>query len=62
MTNLAGEPRYAELQAELIRQMEDELRAEGDPRILGNGEIFDGYPYANRAEQGFYEKYPRRSG
>ena len=27
--------------------MEKELREQGDPRVLGNGDIFDDYPHGN---------------
>lgn len=42
--NLAGDPAYTEIMARLWGQMEAELRAQGDPRILGQGDIFDFYP------------------
>ncbi len=37
--------------------MTDALTAEADPRILGNGDIFDAYTYADKKHQGFYEQY-----
>ena len=36
-----------------------ELRAQEDPRVLGNGRIFDEYPYAQEELRGYYEKYMR---
>jgi hypothetical protein len=35
--------------------MYEGLKAQGDPRILGNGDIFDQYPVTQNA--GFYERF-----
>ncbi|MEC9091323.1 MAG: sulfatase [Planctomycetota bacterium] len=43
--NLASDSVYAEKKAELADKLIAELRATGDPRIIGKGEVFDGYPY-----------------
>lgn len=45
VNNLAMSPEHANRKAELLAQMTKELTAQGDPRILGKGEIFDYYPY-----------------
>lgn len=45
MNNLAELAEYAELKTKLRKQMEAELAAQGDPRTLGNGDIFDKYQY-----------------
>ncbi len=57
MTNLSGEPPYQSVQANLREQLVHELRAQQDPRVLGHGEVFDNYPYANDGQRGFYERY-----
>jgi len=57
MINLAGDPEYADLVNSLREQMEDELRDQNDPRILGNGDIFDQYPYAHDNVRDFYNRY-----
>jgi N-sulfoglucosamine sulfohydrolase len=44
VNNLAPLAVYAEIKQNLWSQMENELTAQGDPRILGKGEIFDYYP------------------
>jgi N-sulfoglucosamine sulfohydrolase len=44
VNNLAGNPAYAAIKKRLWEQLESELIAQGDPRILGQGEIFDYYP------------------
>ena len=43
--------------AELESRMESKLREQGDPRMLGNGQIFDQYPPTTG--QGFYERFMR---
>ena len=32
------------------------LRRQGDPRVTGNGDIFDHYPYSDPEYENFYEK------
>ena len=43
--NLAHEPRYAQTKRELREKMEEFLRGEGDPRMLGNAAFFDTIDY-----------------
>ncbi|HYW78609.1 MAG TPA: sulfatase [Thermoguttaceae bacterium] len=57
LTNLADEPGHQELKKSLEKQLVGELTAQEDPRILGHSEVFDNYPYANRNEANFYERY-----
>lgn len=61
VTNLADPKHYAERYAsvmkELSQQMKTELTEQGDPRMHGNGEIFDGYPYSGASTDNFYERY-----
>ncbi|AKJ64615.1 sulfatase [Kiritimatiella glycovorans] len=47
MTDLAARPEYAGLKEQLRTELEDELRETGDPRVFGNGDIFDRYPTYN---------------
>ena len=37
----------------------ERLKAQGDPRMFGQGEVFDRYVHANPAHVGFYERYLR---
>ena len=37
--------------------MTSELKAQGDPRILGNGKVFDTYEYAQPATRNFYNRF-----
>ena len=57
MNNLATNAEYTGLKNTLLAQMKKELTAQGDPRMAGNGHIFDEYIYAHEATRGFYERY-----
>jgi N-sulfoglucosamine sulfohydrolase len=47
--NVADDPAYAQIRQRLAAQLEAELRASGDPRIVGGGEKFDEHPYLGGA-------------
>mgnify|MGYP001335167968 CR=1 FL=1 len=59
VNNLAPLAEYADIVADLNRRMTDELVSQGDPRILGKGDIFDYYPHGNAEKlKSFYgDKY-----
>jgi arylsulfatase A-like enzyme len=57
MNNLATGEKYVDEIAGLREQMESELKAQGDPRMFGNGGIFDAYEYTSPSTAGFYERY-----
>lgn len=57
MRNLAGQPVYQSLQERMRARLFAALEAQGDPRMQGEGEVFDEYPYANPAERNFYERF-----
>jgi N-sulfoglucosamine sulfohydrolase len=59
LNNLAGKPAVRARQARLRRQMESELRAEGDPRMFGRGGVFDRYVYSDEKTRNFYERFMR---
>ncbi len=44
LQNLAAIPAHAALKQSLRAQLEEELRRQEDPRVLGYGDIFDSYP------------------
>ena len=49
-----------EARRELLRsRMHRELAEQGDPRMMGNGEVFDNYVHANAGFVGFYERFMR---
>jgi arylsulfatase A-like enzyme len=56
MTNLIDEPIFAGLKMILEQEMIEKLTEQGDPRIIGEGEIFDNYPYYG-AVQNYYNRY-----
>lgn len=43
--NLAADPKFAEIKRRLRERMEEMLRAEGDPRMLGQADFFDTIEY-----------------
>jgi N-sulfoglucosamine sulfohydrolase len=59
ITNLANDPKYRARMGKLRQQMERELKAQGDPRMIGKGYLFDRYRYANTEQRNFYERFMR---
>jgi arylsulfatase A-like enzyme len=57
MNNLAENPEYENQRTSLREQLFEDLRAQGDPRIVADGAVFDEYPYANAADTSFYSRY-----
>lgn len=43
--NLAYKPEFETIKKQLEEEMTEKLTAQGDPRILGKGDIFDDYPH-----------------
>lgn len=48
INNLAGNPEYAVTLKRLRGKMEAELTRQNDPRMLGQGDLFDRYPYMGK--------------
>jgi len=57
LKNLAINPEYLERKEALWRQLSRELKQQGDPRMSGNGEVFEAEPYADSSIQHFYERF-----
>lgn len=57
VTDLSGNTDFEKLKKELSEQMVRELKAQKDPRMFGNGHIFDEYEYANKGTRNYYERY-----
>jgi arylsulfatase A-like enzyme len=55
MTNLAATVSFSKLQKQLF----DELKQQDDPRMFGNGHIYDEYPYGNASKRNFYDRIMR---
>ena len=51
--NLAEDPAHQIIKEELRTEMEAKLKAEGDPRALGNGAVFDTYEYVGQKGHGY---------
>jgi N-sulfoglucosamine sulfohydrolase len=45
IVNVAGDPEYEKQVASLKTRLFDALRAQGDPRMVGRGWVFDCFPY-----------------
>ncbi|MEM7385853.1 MAG: sulfatase [Verrucomicrobiota bacterium] len=59
MKNLAIQAEYGDRRKAMRDQMRKELKEQGDPRIEGQGFLFEKYPYADEARKGFYEKWKK---
>lgn len=57
MTNLALSTEHDDEKAALKELLISELTQQQDPRILGNGDIFDDYLYADKRQTNFYEQF-----
>lgn len=56
MKNLAEDSNLAERKAKMIDELTQKLTEQGDPRILGNGDIFDNYEYQGVVKN-YYNRY-----
>jgi arylsulfatase A-like enzyme len=59
LQNLANETEHQQRQVELREQLWAELRAQQDPRMSGQGHVFDEYIYADKSTRNFYERFLR---
>ena len=59
INNLAGDTGFKSLKQKLKEQLVKELTEQADPRILGYGDIFDKYPYAQKSGADFYNRFMR---
>ena len=57
LNNLAQTAQSTSVESELREQLLTDLRAQADPRINGEGAIFDQYLHANKGSVGFYERF-----
>lgn len=48
---------YRELRQQLRNRLFTELEEQGDPRMFGNGAVFDSYEYAGERHRNFYERF-----
>ena len=57
--DLADTKAQAALKASLKKQLFAELKKQGDPRMFGQGDVFEKYGFASDMWDQFYEKYQR---
>ncbi len=57
MNNLAEDLQYNSLRKELKEQLFAELKEQGDPRMFGNGHIFDDYKLGWDQYNNYYERF-----
>jgi len=57
LANLADRAEYQQRKRSLETQLITELTSQHDPRLLGHGEVFDRYPYADPRNRNFYDRY-----
>ena len=57
--NIAEYNKFSTLKDSLKKILIDDLTKNKDPRILGNGDVFDNYPYAEKRTRDFYNRYMR---
>ena len=57
MHNLAENKDYQQIKNELAGLMIAELKNQKDPRMFGNGVIFDKYEYSDGRTRNFYNRY-----
>lgn len=56
MNNLATDINYKSAIETLRKELISTLTQQGDPRIIGDGDVFDNYPYYLESDWNFYEK------
>jgi len=57
ITNIVNDPEHRARKEAMRDQLFAELAEQGDPRIFGNGDMFDKYPCANPNVASFYERH-----
>ncbi|WP_254412632.1 sulfatase family protein [Dyadobacter diqingensis] len=59
VVNLADKKDVQQMKISLRTQMEQELKAQQDPRMSGKGYLFDQYPYAESKVRDYYNRFMR---
>ena len=57
MNNLANNPEFSELKQSMKSRMESMLKEQQDPRMFGNGDIFNSYGYSEERGWNYYERF-----
>lgn len=58
MNNLAGDVTYAGVKEAMKNEMNEKLNTQADPRIIGNGDVFDNYEYSGKVAD-FYNRFKK---
>jgi len=56
LNNLSGKKEWAAVKKKLVREMTKKLKQDGDPRMFGQGDVFDKYPYSE-GNRNFYNRF-----
>lgn len=56
LNDLAGRPEYRAMMDRLHEELFEALRAQGDPRMTGDGSVFERYPYDKEGKERIYER------
>jgi arylsulfatase A-like enzyme len=68
LNNLTNDERLSDLKRQMKTRMEATLKEQEDPRILGNGNVFDNYGFSQEHGWNFYERFmkgefnPKKTG
>jgi len=57
LNNLISNAKYKANVSRLSNKLITELKKQGDPRMFGQGAIFDHYPYVDITSVNFYDRY-----
>ena len=59
LKNLAYDDNFSSVKNDLKDKLTRDLEQQADPRVLGQGDIFDQYPYSGENVKDFYSRYMR---
>ncbi|MEM8892182.1 MAG: sulfatase-like hydrolase/transferase, partial [Bacteroidota bacterium] len=57
VNNLAANPEQLKRKSDMLKLLLDELRKDGDPRVLGNSALIDTYKYMDKNTTDFYNRF-----
>ena len=57
--NIVEYDKYISIKDSLKKILIDDLTKNKDPRMIGDGDVFDIYPYADMRTKNFYDRYMR---
>jgi hypothetical protein len=57
LNNLAEHPEFNELKQKMKARMEKMLKEQKDPRMFGNGDIFNSYKFSEEKGNNYYDRF-----